>query len=121
MSYSERLDILEQGDVIENSTRILTERAIEEIDVEYKIDWSIESSMMFVTHLAMAIKRMVEGNSLTDIPNEVKDELKKEEILITRLTEITNALIKAEKAKVTEEEIILIASYIKIISRREMS
>lgn len=119
MDYAERLDILEQGNVIEAKIKKLVEEVIEQLEHEYSIDWSLETSMMFVTHLAMAIKRMLEGNPLTDIPDEVKDELgKEEEIINTSMKIINNAIERTiEKFEITEEEIIFIASYVKTIKK----
>lgn len=115
MIYSERLDILEQGDVIKTQIKELAEKVIEQLEIKYPIDWSLETSMMFATHAAIAIKRMVEGEPLTDIPDEVRDEISKEKEVLKDLTIIMKDTCK--DVQVTEEEIMLIASYIKVIKK----
>lgn len=120
MDKNERLDILEQGNVISQQVRCLAENFIKELEEKLDVDWECESSMMFVTHLSVALDRMVKGTPIDEAPDEIKAQISEEDAAYIRTVEIVEELKRTEKITLnyTYAEILLISAYIVVIQKK---
>ncbi|HHW56810.1 MAG TPA: PRD domain-containing protein [Clostridia bacterium] len=72
-----RIDLLVQGNVIDFDTGKAIKKIDEELRVNYEICTEDEHYEMFITHLAMSIKRLKEGEKLeSTIDDELFNEVK---------------------------------------------
>ncbi|NPV43846.1 MAG: PRD domain-containing protein [Firmicutes bacterium] len=71
-NVANRIDLLVQGDVIDFDTGKTIKKIAQELKANYEICTEDEHYEMFITHLAISIKRLKEGQ---DLESTIDDEL----------------------------------------------
>lgn len=72
----QRLMILEGSGQIQKETTLAIENFVRIVENEFNIEITEENGSMFVTHIAMAISRIIAGEEITPLDDLLLDELK---------------------------------------------
>ena len=75
MSLAFRLELLESSNTINTETKKSLERVIEIFKNKYSIELVEENGSMMITHLAMAITRIKQGEPVKKISEDVYEEI----------------------------------------------
>jgi transcriptional regulatory protein LevR len=121
MDHNERLDILEQNGVIVTRARLLTEEFLVKLKQKMILDWEMESSLMFVTHTAVALDRMIKEIPMEDVPDELRQQIKEQDLAYQITVDLLAELAENSRMplKHTEAEVLFIACYIKVLMKVE--
>lgn len=119
VSLEQRLDLLEQGRVIDGEVRPVVERLTEQVALSLGRSLDTPTGHMFVTHLAMALTRARAGEALSETPAGLEEELKDRpgEVALARkiLAEANDAL----GLDLPETEVFLVAAYLGALEQGE--
>lgn len=99
---NQRLDILEENHVICKKVADYSKRAVERI-LEEKPDTEEDKAAMFITHLAMAGQRVLDGVEEHPLDNTLLDGVKKEPVY-QRAAELKDELLKETDIRFPEAE-----------------
>ena len=119
ITLEQRLNLLEQGNVIDTDVRIVVERLMEQVSVSIGRSLDTSTGHMFVTHLSMALKRAKAGEALSEMPPALAEELADRQIEIALGREILSEADDALGTKLPETEVYLIAAYIATLRQVE--
>ena len=117
VSLEQRLDLLEQGRVIDREVRTVVERLTERVSVALGRSLDTPTGHMFVTHLAMALTRARAGEALSETPPGLEEELKDRPEEIALATEILAEANNALGLDLPETEVFLVAAYLGALNK----
>ncbi len=75
MPFQERLELLIQSGQADELSAAATRLAVQLVEQHYGIELTEEWGASLVNHLAVTLKRIIDGESLTKAPDEVWQEL----------------------------------------------
>ena len=117
-TLDDRLELIKNsGQITENVVRE-TKKVVQMIEEKYKIKLKEErrQDAMFVTHVTIALQRLVDGKEFDEIPSSVIQEVKGYPEEYEFAKEIVNKVEGDMNVKVPEAELGFIAAYICLVS-----
>jgi transcriptional regulatory protein LevR len=75
MSFQERFDLLLESGQTSEQAITATKKVIEMVEGHFGIQMTEELGASFVNHLAVTLKRLLDGDTLTKLPDDVWEEL----------------------------------------------
>ena len=117
-TLGDRLELLHKSGQITDDVFRETKEVMRMIEERYEIKLREErrQDAMFVTHVAIALQRLVDGKELEEIPSVVHDEVKRYPEEYAFAKDIVRKVEEDMKVMVPEAELGFIATYVCLVS-----